>query len=168
MKTRKTVKLFNILSLFTAAVFLAPLAIIPAANAEKKYNQVCNKTNASIDIVNAYKEKSIWYTEGWVNIQSNSCVNMYKVTSGFSNAYLYAEASKGTKTWVGTGEHIFCIDMSHNAKFKVSRANECDKDDVEVDMFGVIYPAKFVKIVYLNYHDICITPRGIFVCKQEP
>jgi uncharacterized membrane protein len=159
MKTRKVVNLSNILSFFGAALLLVPTIITPAANAEKKYNQVCNKTNEPLNVANGYKEKSIWYTQGWFKIQSNSCVNMYTKTPGFSEAYLYAEASNNRKRW--TGEHTLCIDIM-GTKFKLSSANKCDSSDFQ----GGVVPAKFVKITYLSYQDICITPRGMFVCQK--
>jgi uncharacterized membrane protein len=102
-----------------AALFSCSLLALPGvANAELK---LCNSTASRIGVAIGYKEKDGWVSEGWWNVDSQSCALLIQDKLKARFYYVYAfDYDKGGE-WGGT------INMCTNdSEFTIKGIDNCD------------------------------------------
>jgi uncharacterized membrane protein len=103
----------------SAALFSSSILVLPGiANAELK---LCNSTGSRIGVAIGYKEKDGWVSEGWWNVDSQSCALLIQDKLRARFYYVYAfDYDKGGE-WGGT------INMCTNdAEFTIKGIDNCD------------------------------------------
>jgi uncharacterized membrane protein len=103
-----------------ATVFLScsVLAMPSAANAELK---LCNSTGSRIGVAIGYKDKDGWVSEGWWNVDSQSCALLIQDKLRARFYYVYAfDYDKG-------GEWGGAVNMCTNdVEFTIKGIDNCD------------------------------------------
>jgi uncharacterized membrane protein len=101
-----------------ALCFCSALVIPGAANAELK---LCNSTGSRIGVAIGYKDKDGWVSEGWWNVDSQSCALLIQDKLRARFYYVYAfDYDKGGE-WGGT------INMCTNdVEFTIKGIDNCD------------------------------------------
>ncbi len=102
----------------TAVLFCSALALPGVANAELK---LCNSTGSRIGVAIGYKDKEGWVSEGWWNVDSQSCALLIQDKLRARFYYVYAfDYDKGGE-WGGT------INMCTNdVEFTIKGIDNCD------------------------------------------
>ncbi len=98
--------------------FCAALAMPSLASAELK---LCNSTSSRIGVAIGYKDKDGWVSEGWWNVDSQSCALLIQDKLRARFYYVYAfDYDKGGE-WGGT------INMCTNdVEFTIKGIDNCD------------------------------------------
>ena len=101
-----------------AVAFCAALAAPGFASAELK---LCNSTSSRIGVAIGYKDKDGWVSEGWWNVDSQSCALLIQDKLRARFYYVYAfDYDKGGE-WGGT------INMCTNdVEFTIKGIDNCD------------------------------------------
>jgi uncharacterized membrane protein len=101
-----------------AIAFCATLALPSLARAELK---LCNSTSSRIGVAIGYKDKEGWVSEGWWNVDSQSCALLIQDKLRARFYYVYAfDYDKGGE-WGGT------INMCTNdVEFTIKGIDNCD------------------------------------------
>lgn len=101
-----------------AIAFCVTLAMPSLANAELK---LCNSTSSRIGVAIGYKDKEGWVSEGWWNVDSQSCALLIQDKLRARFYYVYAfDYDKGGE-WGGT------INMCTNdVEFTIKGIDNCD------------------------------------------
>lgn len=101
-----------------AIAFCATLAMPGLAKAELK---LCNSTSSRIGVAIGYKDKDGWVSEGWWNVDSQSCALLIQDKLRARFYYVYAfDYDKGGE-WGGT------INMCTNdVEFTIKGIDNCD------------------------------------------
>jgi uncharacterized membrane protein len=102
-----------------AAVFFGSVLVLPSiASAELK---LCNSTGSRIGVAIGYKEKDGWVSEGWWNVDSQSCALLIQDKLRARFYYVYAfDYDKGGE-WGGS------INMCTNdVEFTIKGIDNCD------------------------------------------
>ncbi len=101
-----------------AIVFCATLALPSLANAELK---LCNSTSSRIGVAIGYKDKDGWVSEGWWNVDSQSCALLIQDKLRARFYYVYAfDYDKGGE-WGGS------INMCTNdVEFTIKGIDNCE------------------------------------------
>lgn len=68
-------------------LFLLALGIFTPAHADLR---LCNKTESKVGVAIGYKDKTDWITEGWWNLDANSCETLVPGTLVSRYYYIYA------------------------------------------------------------------------------
>ncbi len=103
----------------TAAAFFCVMLAVPSlASAELK---LCNSTSSRIGVAIGYKDKEGWVSEGWWNVDSQSCALLIQDKLRARFYYVYAfDYDKGGE-WGGT------INMCTNdVEFTIKGIDNCD------------------------------------------
>ncbi len=106
-------------SAVTAAIFFCTALVLPSlAQAELK---LCNSTSSRIGVAIGYKDKDGWVSEGWWNVDSQSCALLIQDKLRARFYYVYAfDYDKGGE-WGGT------INMCTNdVEFTIKGIDNCD------------------------------------------
>jgi uncharacterized membrane protein len=102
-----------------AALFLSAALFLPSlAQAELK---LCNSTSSRIGVAIGYKDKDGWVSEGWWNVDSQSCALLIQDKLRARFYYVYAfDYDKGGE-WGGS------INMcTHDVEFTIKGIDNCD------------------------------------------
>ncbi len=101
-----------------AIVFCATLALPSLASAELK---LCNSTSSRIGVAIGYKDKDGWVSEGWWNVDSQSCALLIQDKLRARFYYVYAfDYDKGGE-WGGS------INMCTNdVEFTIKGIDSCE------------------------------------------
>lgn len=107
---------------------LMTLFACKTAQAEFK---VCNKSDTSIGVAIAYHSQNHWVSQGWWQIQKNTCQIL--ITAPLENRfyYLYAEDQNNQRKWQGDIE--FCIS---NKQFLNTDQQNCVASGFELAGFA--------------------------------
>jgi uncharacterized membrane protein len=105
-------------ALIVTAALAAGLALSSAARAELK---LCNSTSSRIGVAIGYKDKENWTSEGWWNVDSQSCALLIQDKLRARFYYVYAfDYDKG-------GEWGGAIPMCTNdVEFTIKGIDNCD------------------------------------------
>ncbi len=105
-------------AVIAALGFSAVLAAPNYANAELK---LCNSTSSRIGVAIGYKDKDGWVSEGWWNVDSQSCALLIQDKLRARFYYVYAfDYDKGGE-WGGT------INMcTHDVEFTIKGIDNCE------------------------------------------
>lgn len=102
--------------LFLTALTLAGLWSVPA-HADFR---VCNNTQSRVGIALGYRDQSGWITEGWWNLNSNSCETLMRGTLAARFYYIYAIDYDQGGEWAG---RVFMCTKSR--EFSVRGIEDC-------------------------------------------
>ena len=81
--------------------------------------KLCNMTKNQIGVVIGYRSKQGWVTEGWWNINANSCTNILKGKLNARYYYIHAEDYVHEGEW--SGKAYMCI---KNKSFTITGAEK--------------------------------------------
>ena len=88
--------------LSSAPFFLAAAATIPASSDAKAELRLCNKTPVQIGLAIGYRNNQEWVSEGWWNIEAESCQVVVDGPLPSRYYYLYALDYEEGGAWGGT------------------------------------------------------------------
>lgn len=121
-------KKLGALIISTSAIF--SISLFSSSNAALAWFTICNKSGSTADVAFAYLDipdprqrddcrfltgceplppnQRVWNSEGWWNLSSGQCVQVYphELTQRNSFYYIYANAVDGSGAW--TGKNYFC------------------------------------------------------------
>ena len=104
-----------------AAVVVAFCAVLTAPSLASAELKLCNSTSSRIGVAIGYKDKDGWVSEGWWNVDSQSCALLIQDKLRARFYYVYAfDYDKGGE-WGGT------INMCTNdVEFTIKGIDNCD------------------------------------------
>lgn len=85
--------------------------------------KLCNMTKSRIGVVIGYRDKKGWVTEGWWNVNANSCSDILKGKLNARYYYIHAEDYVRDGEW--SGKAFMCV---KNKSFTIRNAEkDCDQ-----------------------------------------
>lgn len=82
--------------------------------------RLCNKTNNRIGVAIGYKNEEQWKTEGWWNIEENSCETL--LAGALSSRYYYVYAADYDQGGEWAGRAFMC---TRDKEFTIEGVNDC-------------------------------------------
>lgn len=101
-----------------AFVLLAGVCVGSFAGAAKADLKICNMTKSRIGVVIGYRSSKGWVTEGWWNVDANSCTDILK--GKLSARYYYVHAEDYVRDGEWAGKAIMCV---QNKSFTITDAD---------------------------------------------
>lgn len=106
-------------SIAAAAILALPgLAAFPAAAAADF--RLCNKTPSRVSVAIGYNVEKLWRTEGWWNIEPESCATLLSGPLSSRYYYLYAIDIENNGEW--DGPNYMC---TQDKEFTIDGVNDC-------------------------------------------
>ncbi|MEM9222746.1 MAG: DUF1036 domain-containing protein [Pseudomonadota bacterium] len=102
---------------FMSAAFATSLAVAVPAKAELR---LCNKTPVQVGIAIGYKADSQWISEGWWNLEAETCQVVVDGPLPSRYYYLYALDYEEGGAWGGTA--FMC---THDKEFTIEGTADC-------------------------------------------
>lgn len=107
-----------------ALIALAPIqASIPTyvsqANADFR---ICNDTNSLVGVALGYRQDGEWISEGWFQVQAESCSSLVEGDLNSRFYYVYAEDAQRGGQW--RGDIFLCTD---EREFEIKGVEDCFK-----------------------------------------
>lgn len=98
------------------------LAAVPFAGASPAHAEfrVCNGTQSLVGVAIGYRAKEGWISEGWWQVQANSCLTLIEGELKSRYYYLYAEDAARGGRW--TGDVNMCVAEN---EFKIVGVKDC-------------------------------------------
>lgn len=110
----------KLLRLSMAAAFVNVLMITIGAQSAHADLRLCNKTNNRIGVAIGYKLDDQWKTEGWWNIDENSCETL--LAGALSSRYYYVYAADYDQGGEWAGRAFMC---TRDKEFTIDGVSEC-------------------------------------------
>ncbi len=106
------------------ALTCAGFAIVFAAssNPARADLRICNDTSSLVGVAIGYRNDGEWVSEGWFQVQGNSCNAVIEGTLNSRFYYIYAEDSSQGGQW--RGDIFLCTD---DMEFKIDGVKDCFK-----------------------------------------
>ena len=110
-----------------AAVVAVAIAVLTgAATSALADLRICNKTTSRVGIAVGYKDEESWKTEGWWNLQANSCETLLAGPLVSRYYYLYAVDYDRGGEW--SGRSFMC---TQEKTFTIKGIEDCLKRGFE-------------------------------------
>lgn len=84
--------------------------------------RICNDTSSLVGVAIGYRNDGEWVSEGWFQVQGNSCNALIEGTLNSRFYYIYAEDSSQGGQW--RGDIFLCTD---EVEFKIEGVKDCFK-----------------------------------------
>lgn len=101
-------------------LLMAGAALVATATPAQAELRLCNKTPVQIGIAIGYKSHENWVSEGWWNIEAESCQVVVDGPLGSRYYYLYALDYEDGGAWGGTA--FMC---THDKEFTIEGTTDC-------------------------------------------
>ncbi|MBJ3776824.1 DUF1036 domain-containing protein [Acuticoccus mangrovi] len=111
---------FGRVSLAFLPILLAGAALLAMAPEAKAELRLCNKTPVQIGIAIGYKSHQDWVSEGWWNLEADSCQVVVDGPLPSRYYYLYALDYEEGGAWGGTA--FMC---THDKEFTIEGTGDC-------------------------------------------
>jgi uncharacterized membrane protein len=93
--------------------------IFASSGAARADLKLCNMTKSQIGVVIGYRDKKGWVTEGWWNVNANSCSDILKGKLNARYYYIHAEDYVRDGEW--SGKAFMCV---QNKTFTIETAEK--------------------------------------------
>ncbi|WMS44271.1 DUF1036 domain-containing protein [Acuticoccus sp. MNP-M23] len=113
----RTVRQFTLPAL---AVLVAAAALSSTAGTARAELRLCNKTPVQVGIAIGYKDQQDWVSEGWWNVDAESCQVVVDGPLPSRFYYLYALDYEEGGAWGGTA--FMC---THDKEFTIEGTSDC-------------------------------------------
>jgi len=102
------------------AVLVAAAALLSTAGTARAELRLCNKTPVQVGIAIGYKDQTDWVSEGWWNVDAESCQVVVDGPLPSRYYYLYALDYEEGGAWGGTA--FMC---THDKEFTIEGTTDC-------------------------------------------